>query len=89
LTTSIELVLDTNRLTRKHKAPLARTYLRKQRFYELRHAAATLTPRDGLPEHECSAMLGHSKTSNTLNVYSHVLPGGHERAAAAMDRLLG
>jgi integrase len=45
--------------------------------------------RDGLPVHEVSAVLGHSQTSTTLNVYSHVLPGANERAAATMERLFG
>jgi integrase len=45
--------------------------------------------RDGLPVREVSAVLGHAETSTTLNVYSHLLPGGNDRAAAAMDRLLG
>jgi integrase len=55
----------------------------------LRHTAATLMLRDGLPVYEVSAVLGHSQTSTTLNVYSHVLPGANDRAAAAMERLLG
>ena len=67
---------------------LARAGLREQQFHDLRHAAATLMLRDGLPVHEVSAVLGHSQTSTTLNVYSHVLPGGNDRAAAAIDRLL-
>ena len=33
-------------------------------------------------------MLGHTDVSITLNLYSHVIPGLHERAAAAFDELL-
>ena len=88
-TTSIGTTIDPDRLNKEYKALLVRASLRKQRFHDLRHAAATLMLRDGLPVYQVSAVLGHSQTSPTLNVYSHVLPGGNDRAAAAMDRLLG
>jgi integrase len=88
-TTSIGTPIDPDRLNKNYKVLLARAGLREQRFHDLRHAAATLMLRDGLPVHEVSAVLGHSQTSTTLNVYSHVLPGAHERAAATMERLLG
>jgi integrase len=88
-TTPIGTPIDPDNLTKAYKAMLSRAGLRDQRFHDLRHAAATLMLRDGLPVHEVSAVLGHSQTSTTLNVYSHVLPGGNDRAAAAMDRLLG
>lgn len=76
-------------MNKEYKALLARAGLREQRSHDLRHAAATLMLRDGLSVHEVSEVLGHSQTSTTLNVYSHVLPDGNDRAAAAMDRLLG
>jgi integrase len=88
-TTSIGTLIDPDRLTKEYKALLRRAGLRDQRFHDLRHTAATLMLRDGLPVHEVSAVLGHSQTSTTLNVYSHVLPGANERAAATMERLLG
>ena len=87
--TSIDTTIDPDRLNKEFKELLARAGLRDQRFHDMRHAAATLMLRDGLPLHEVSAVLGHSQTSTTLNVYAHVLPGANERAAAAMERLLG
>jgi integrase len=88
-TTPIGTATDPDNLNKAYKALLARPGLRDQRFHDLRHTAATLMLRDGLPVHEVSAVLGHSQTSTTLNVYSHVLPGANDRAAAAMERLLG
>ncbi|MFN8660931.1 MAG: site-specific integrase [Thermomicrobiales bacterium] len=88
-TTVIGTPIDPDNLTKLFKAQLTAAQLRDQRFHDLRHAAATLMLRDGLPVHEVSAVLGHSQTSTTLNVYSHVLPGANERAAATMERLLG
>ena len=84
-----DTTIDPDRLNKHYKAHLVRAGLRDQRFHDLRHAAATPLLRDGLPVHEVSAVLGHAQTSTTLTVYSHVLPGGNDRAAAAMDRLLG
>ena len=73
---------------RAHRSGLACRGLRVC-VRDLRHAAATIMLRSGLPVHDVSAVLGLSQPPTTLNGYSHVLPGAHERAAAAMDRLLG
>jgi integrase len=88
-TTPIGTAIDPDNLTVAYRALLKEAGLRDQRFHNLRHTAATLMLRDGLPVHEVSAVLGHSQTSTTLNVYSHVLLGGNARAAAAMERPLG
>lgn len=88
-TSSVGTPLDPDNLTKQFKARLMAAKLREQRFHDLRHTAATLMLRDGLPVHEVSAVLGHAQTSTTLNVYSHVLPGANVRAAETMERLLG
>jgi integrase len=59
------------------------------RFYDLRHAAASLLVADGLPITLVSAMLGHPLNLTTLNNYAHILPGADRIAADAMERLLG
>lgn len=59
------------------------------RFYDMRHAAASLLIAEGVPLPAVSAMLGHSLTSTTLNTYSHVLPGAERVTADTMERLLG
>ncbi|MCA9878275.1 MAG: site-specific integrase [Thermomicrobiales bacterium] len=86
---SIGTAIDPDNLSKQYKALLVGAGLRHQRFHDLRHTAATLMLRDGLPVHEVSAVLGHAQNSTTLNVYSHVLPGANERAANTMERLLG
>ena len=80
---------DHGHLSKHNKALLVRAGPQDQRFHDPRHTAATLMLRDGLPRHEVSAVLGYSQTSTALNVYLHVLPGANDRAAAAMERLLG
>jgi integrase len=82
--------LEARNLTREFKRHLAAAGLPAQfRFYDLRHAAASLLVADGLPITVVSAMLGHALTSTTLNNYAHVLPGADRIAADAMERLLG
>lgn len=82
--------LDARNLTREFKLHLKAAGLPGTiRFYDLRHAAASLLLADGVPVTAVSAMLGHALTSTTLNVYAHVLPGAERVTADAMDRLLG
>jgi integrase len=59
------------------------------RFHDLRHTAATLLLVQGINPKEVSEMLGHSRISITLDVYSHVTPHMQEMAAQAMDEVLG
>jgi integrase len=58
------------------------------RFHGLRHTAATLALLAGVPVKVVSERLGHSKTSITLDLYSHVVPGMGKDAAAAVGSLL-
>jgi integrase len=82
--------LDARNLTREFKRHLlAAAPPSELRFYDMRHAAASLLIADGLPVTAVSAMLGHALTSTTLNVYAHVLPGADRLTAEAMERLLG
>jgi integrase len=42
-----------------------------------------------VPVKVVSEMLGHADVSTTLSIYAHVLPDMQDRAASAMDDLLG
>ena len=44
------------------------------RFHDLRHSAATIALSQGVHPKIVSEMLGHSRISLTLDVYSHSLP---------------
>ncbi len=55
-------------------------------FHNLRHTYATLTLGAGVPVHLVSRVLGHSKPSITLDIYSHVIPS---QQSEAMRRLFG
>ncbi|HEX6479072.1 MAG TPA: tyrosine-type recombinase/integrase [Ktedonobacteraceae bacterium] len=57
------------------------------RFHDLRHSAATILPSMGINIKVVQEMLGHSRISTTLGVYSHVLPGMQEEAAEKIGDL--
>jgi integrase len=63
--------------------------LKRIRFHDLRHTAATLLLLKGVGIKIVQVMLGHKDATITLNTYSHVLPNMLEQAAAASDRLFG
>jgi len=57
------------------------------RFHDLRHTAASLMLRQGVPAKVVQERLGHSDVSLTLNTYSHITPGMQEYAAQKMDEI--
>jgi integrase len=67
---------------------IAKTSLPRLRFHDLRHAHATHLLARGINPKIASERLGHSKVGVTLDLYSHVIPGMQEDAAAAVDDAL-
>jgi hypothetical protein len=67
---------------------IAKTRLARLRFHDLRHAHATHMLANGVHPKVASERLGHSKVGITLDLYSHVIPGMQEDAAAMVDRAL-
>jgi integrase len=61
------------------------TTLPRIRFHDLRHAHATHMLAAGIHPKVASERLGHSRVGITLDLYSHVLPGMQEDAAARVD----
>ena len=53
---------------------LAKATLPILRFHDLRHSAASVALSQGVHPKIVSEMLGHSRISLTLDVYSHSLP---------------
>lgn len=58
------------------------------RFHDLRHTHATLLLNQGVAAKVIQERLGHSTIAVTMDIYSHLLPGLQEDAAARIDRLL-
>jgi integrase len=67
---------------------VAKTKLARLRFHDLRHAHATHLLANGVHPKIASERLGHSRVSITLDLYSHVIPGMQEDAAALVDSAL-
>jgi integrase len=59
------------------------------RFHSLRHGHASQLLNAGINIKSVSARSGHSSAAMTLNVYSHLMPGADEAAAAAIDKAIG
>ena len=80
--------------TSAYRALLKRRGLSGPNFHALRHSHASHMLKAGVDPKLISARLGHSRTSFTMDVYAHLLPGADETAAervnesmaAAMER---
>jgi integrase len=83
-TTSVGTPLEPAGLLRQFQAVLSTAGIRRVRFHDLRHSAATFWLAARIPARVVADMLGHSQVSLTLQVYSHVLP---ELRRDAADRL--
>jgi integrase len=75
-------------LTHAWQQAVSRTGLPRIRFHDLRHAHATHLLSSGVHPKVASERLGHSRVGITLDLYSHVLPGMQEDAAARVDDAL-
>jgi integrase len=58
------------------------------RLHDLRHFMATTMLNAGVPITTVSARLSHARTSTTLNVYAHAVPGGDAIAAEVLSFVL-
>jgi integrase len=64
-----------------------RAGLEPLRWHDLRHTSASLAISTGVPILVVSKMLGHSKTSTTLDVYGHLLPDQETALAEKLDEM--
>jgi integrase len=77
-----------NLLKRSFEPLLKKAGLPRIRFHDLRHTSATLLLGQGVHPKIVSEMLGHTRISTTLDLYSHVTPTMQREAAAAFDVIL-
>ena len=66
---------------------LDKSNLPKIRFHDIRHTAASLMINKGIPIVVVSKILGHSKPSVTLNIYSHCVSELQQEAAKVMEEI--
>ena len=67
---------------------LSKSGVRTIRFHGMRHTAATLMLKQGVPVKVVAERLGHEKTSTTEDLYMHALPTMGRDAARVMGSLL-
>lgn len=61
---------------------------KKPRFHDLRHTCATLLLANNTSHKIVQERLGHSKSSTTLDTYSHVTPNMQKEAIQIFDKLI-
>lgn len=88
-TNEIGAPIGASRLLRGSFHPLLRRAgLSRMRFHDLRHSAATLLLGQGTHPKIVAELLGHSKISTTMDLYSHVTPTMQREATLAMEAIL-
>jgi integrase len=80
--------LEPRNLLRKFHGILKNAKMPKIRFHDLRHSCATLYLANGVSIRTIMDVLGHSKISQTMNTYAHVLPETKRDAINLMDSIL-
>jgi integrase len=86
---SVGTLLSHRNVVRSFKALLKRAGLSSSvRLYDLRHTCATLLLSRNVHPKYVQELLGHASIAQTLDTYSHVLPGMGRGAIDAMEDAL-
>ena len=80
--------LQPRSLTHAFEKFLAKHDLPHIRLHDLRHSHATAMLSAGIHPKVAQERIGHSSVSVTIDLYSHVMPGMQEEAAARVDAAL-
>ncbi len=81
--------LQANNIGQREFAKLIeKAEVRPIKFHGMRHTAATVALKAGVPVKVVSQMLGHRSTDITLNLYMHALPSMQEEGAEKISDLL-
>lgn len=81
-----EQPIDPGHVRKKLQAILKRAGCQKIRFHDLRHTFVTLSLEHGMDLKTLSTIIGHTSSSTTLNVYTHITGEMQKKAAATIDR---
>jgi integrase len=79
--------LNASNVTHDFQKALAAAGLRRVRFHDLRHSAASFLIESGVDMRQVQDQLGHSGLAYTIGTYAHVSTAMKQRAADAMDAL--
>jgi integrase len=87
-TTSVGTPLEPRNVLRSFHALCDRAAVRRVRFHDLRHAAASFMLLQGVDMRVVMGTLGHSRLATTSDLYTHLLEPVQRAAADRMDDLL-
>jgi integrase len=87
-TSHVGTPIDPRNLNRQFDKIVEKAGLPKMRFHDLRHTCATLLLVQGVHPRVVMETLGHSRISETMDRYSHVIPALQQDAANKLDELL-
>jgi integrase len=73
---------------RKHTEILRKAGLRHIRVHDLRHTVATILANEGVDPENLRDLLGHSRTSTTLDLYCHSTMEGKKKAVERLKTVL-
>jgi integrase len=79
---------DPDVITHQFDRAVAKAGVPRIRLHDLRHTAATLALKAGIPVKVVSQRLGHTKASVTQDIYQHVIAGMDEDAAQRIADLI-
>jgi integrase len=81
--------LRPNFVTRAWHDAVKKAGVKQIRLHDARHTHASLLLKQGVHPKIVQERLGHYSIQMTLDIYSHVMPGLQESAAAQFDEILG
>jgi len=87
-TTTVGTGIDQRNLLRHFYAAIQRAGVRRVRWHDLRHCAASLLLAQGVPMKAVADTLGHSDIRLTMNLYAHLFPEAKREIAERMDAVL-
>ena len=76
--------IKSNFITDNFRNTLTKNNMRRIRFHDLRHTAASLLLNSGVSMKEIQEWLGHSDFGTTANIYGHLDVNAKQRSADAM-----
>lgn len=88
-TTQVGTPIDPRHLLRHWYGVRCAVGLPKARFHDLRHGAATLLLAQNVHPKLAQELLGHSRVSITLDLYSHTIPAQQREAIEKLAAIIG